>query len=41
MAHPRFPLPESEARGVFAAIEMSTEVWRRVLIGEWSMRVAF
>jgi hypothetical protein len=30
----------SEARGVYAAMKISTEVWRRVLTGEWSMRAA-
>jgi len=39
-AEPRFPLSESEARGVDAAMEMWTEVRRRVLTGELSKRKA-
>ncbi|MBM4020719.1 MAG: hypothetical protein FJ284_00445 [Planctomycetes bacterium] len=39
-AEPRFLLSESEARGVYAALEMWTEVRRRVLTGELSKRTA-
>ena len=39
-AEPRFPPTESEARGVYAAMEMWTEVRRRVLTGELSKRAA-
>ena len=39
-AKPRFPPTESEAQGVYAAMEMWTEVRRRVLTGELSKRAA-
>ena len=39
-AKPLFPPTESEARGVYAAMEMWTEVRRRVLTGELSKRAA-
>jgi transposase len=39
-AEPRFPPTESEARGVYADMEIWTEVRRRVLTGELSKRAA-
>ena len=39
-AKPRFPPTEREARGVYAAMEMWTEVRRRALTGESSKRAA-